>query len=138
MKTSDLRAGKTGKLAVILALLCMAAVASALNVVNTHTVTGEILTAFTVPTSTNYYHAVQAPSGGNVNSVVLKILSGDTTIFPQLTRHNGACETQTLNLGTSPTSYCLKSWAFVTSGTAKACVRSTGGPSDCCPFNVND
>ncbi len=119
----DSRKIKGGRYLAIAVLLLFTVGANALNVVNTHTASNQQDNFFSVSSGANHSHRIKAPSGGNINSVVLKILGSDTTFFPQMTRHNGACASQTLYFDPS-NGYCLRSIAVVNSGVGTACVNS--------------
>ncbi|MCC6477054.1 hypothetical protein IT157_08360 [bacterium] len=126
MKNLRHRASRLSKPALLVALLCMVAVASALNVVNTHTTSGQILNPFSVGMQATYKHEALAPSQGNITSLIETSIQIDD-IFVE----NGACTTHNVTLGPGVRSYTLNSLASVTSGTAKAAVHSNEIASLC-------
>ena len=130
----ELRKFKGGRYLVLLpalAIVLSLTTAAIARVVNNHSASGTLENVFTVASTDDYNLQVKAPSSGNITGVVLKVDGEYLQEIVQITRHNGACGVTNVNLEVS-NSYCLRSIANITSGTASACVYSDV-EVNCCP-----
>ncbi|MBK6765122.1 MAG: hypothetical protein IPG71_02080 [bacterium] len=122
-------------LALILALV-LAVGANALNVVNTHATSGSLSKDITVTSAGTYKHDALAPANGNLHSEIDGV---GALPVDEIDVSGGNCTSHTVGLQVTDDRnfYALMSSATITSGTAKAQVRSQEIVSICPNGNGN-